>query len=196
MAKQPKKSAKPKKKVAKSKPAASTKKAKKPTAAKKPAKAAKPKAGKTTAKAKKTPKKPTKPTTGVKPLLSGGPPSGGGLMMMGGGGGDATPQITSPAANANITAGANLQVNVNTNRADLRYILTVSDVTPQPPPPAPPLPPVMPVNLNATPTGNDFSFNVAGTTFVAGHNYRLRVFVDPQDGGTPPHSEHVINVNA
>jgi hypothetical protein len=159
----------------------------------------------------KKPKKPHGPTAGMLPL-DGMPlpqlpeppeppeqPGPGTIPIPGGAGGaSATPQITAPLANANVVAGADLTVDVNTNRADLRYILEVRDVTPPSSPPGPmpaPIALAAPVMFNATPTGNDFSFNVPGNNLSANRNYRLRVFVDPLDGFTPPHADFPLPVN-
>jgi hypothetical protein len=122
------------------------------------------------------------------------------------GGMPAAPQITAPPAGAQIPAGANLEVDVTTNRPDLSYIVELTDITPPPPAPFPgpigpgggPLPPPMPLPIpfNVTPMGNNFSVIIPGSNFVSGHTYSIRVYVDPADGATPPNADCTINVTA
>ncbi len=206
MAKQPKKPSKtvkaaPKKATAKgatsSKPKAAPAKmapAKAPATAK-PKAAAKTKA-KTTAKPNTAakPKSTAKPKTAkprttkkaVAPAIASVHPQDGG------GGQPANPRITEPLAGSTVTAGANLQVNANTNRPDLNYIIQLTDVTP---PPAPPPVPAMPFQLPVTPTGTDFGGTIPGANLAPGRVYQIRVFVAPASGGTPPNLDQTITVN-
>jgi len=104
----------------------------------------------------------------------------------------ADPQIITPLANAMVPAGVNLFVDMTTNRGDFGYILQVLDTTPVPagmlPPPA--------VQFIISPGANNFSVNVPGGMLIAGHTYRLRVFVNPANDLTPPQLDFVINISA
>ena len=97
----------------------------------------------------------------------------------------ASPVIVQPYAGAYAEPGFNLRIVVSTNRPDLRYIITVTDVTD-------PLNPGAPQALNI-PAPIDhlstqlFAADLPGAWFVADHRYQIRVSVDPNDGATPPH---------
>lgn len=108
-------------------------------------------------------------------------------------GAPADPEIISPLANAMVPAGLNLFVDLTTDRGDLGYILEVLDTTPLP---AGVLPPPAVQFIVPAPGANNFSVNVPGAMLVGGHTYRLRVFVNPANGLTPPHLDFVINITA
>jgi hypothetical protein len=108
------------------------------------------------------------------------------------GGATATPRITDPLAGATVAAGTNLQVDVSTNRGDLGYIVELLDITPS----TTPMPmPAMPVtNVVAGPAGNNFSTTFTGFNLVAGHQYRIRVSVDPAFRAQV--QDHILTVTA
>ena len=206
MAKQPKKKPAPAKKPAKKKPAKAA--AKKPSKPKKPA-TSKPAATKKPAalvamsakpvkKSKKAPKPKLEETAAVMalietddPALPPPPPPDPGTMPMGGGAGGAAamPNITAPQAGG-VPAGMDLLISAMTNRGDLRYIIELRDNA------LPPAMPAPPVQLNvAAPGANPITGTFLAANIVASRAYRVRVFVDPGDGLTPPHTDAVVFVN-
>src|SRR5205823_9456142 len=123
-------------------------------------------------------------------LGNGVAPDYNGVTITDANGDPATPRIQQPQANSPIASGQNLFVLVWTNRGDLGYIVVVTDITPPPPPPAPPPPVMAPVPLTIPPPGGSyFAAEFLGSNFVANHVYRIRVYVDPAFGATPPHMD-------
>jgi hypothetical protein len=80
-----------------------------------------------------------------------------------------------------------LFVLVTTNRSDLRYKLELRDTL------------NLAVLLFEFPIPAPHPFTNFGAYFpgyllVPDHDYRIRVYVNPADGGTPPHSDDVVYV--
>ncbi|MBP3954981.1 hypothetical protein J8F10_06760 [Gemmata sp. G18] len=98
----------------------------------------------------------------------------------------ATPRITAPLANAFVLSGADLTVTVTTNRSDLRYKVVFTPI------PAPPGPTTTSIPANG---GGGFTLVIPGASLQPNCVYEIHVFVDPADGGTPPHLDHAINVH-
>jgi hypothetical protein len=80
-------------------------------------------------------------------------------------------------------------VTVETNRGDFGYILQLSDITPGV------VRPGLPLAVPA-PSGSPFTVVIPGGSLVAGHSYRIRVFVSPANGLTPPNMDSICNVTA
>lgn len=100
---------------------------------------------------------------------------------------DAEPKITTPSLGA-VTAGANLTVEVTTNRTDLSYIVTVTDITP-------PSRNVLVRTFNVTaPVTDPFTVTIPGTDLPSGCVFRIYVRVDPTAGSTPPHDDYFVIV--
>jgi hypothetical protein len=113
-------------------------------------------------------------------------------IMVGIGQAVAAPQFVQPTSGFFATPGADLRVLVSTLRPDLRYIITVTDVTDPQNPGAP-----QQINIPA-PIGSGssmlFAADVPGAWLVLGHKYQIRVFVDPADGLTPPHHDAAVDI--
>jgi hypothetical protein len=167
----------------------STKKSAKAAKPKKPAKAAP--VAKAPITQPKLPKKPTKGAPSRQLLAAAGTTDTPDTVepLRKAAGASATPQIAAPLAGDTVPAGVDLQVDVDTNRGDLGYIVELLDVTPSP---------VAALAMQtsvAAPAGNNFSVTFPASRLAPDRQYRLRVFVDPAFGGTPPHQDHVIDIN-
>ncbi|AMV26494.1 hypothetical protein VT84_18995 [Gemmata sp. SH-PL17] len=125
--------------------------------------------------------KPTKQNKQLTPLLAAGQSPGGVA---------AAPHIINPFANSFVPPGVDLTVNITTNRGDLRYKVTFTDLTP--PPPAPPAPLTTNIPANG---GAGFTLVIPGANLQTNRVYEIFVFVDPADGASPPHLDHTINVH-
>jgi hypothetical protein len=94
----------------------------------------------------------------------------------------AAPVILTPTANSYVLPGVDLFVQCQTNRPDLSYIVTLTDVTVGAPGPLPP--PSM--RMVPAPSGFNFGVIFPGATLQPNHVYRLRVFAG--GGGGLDHS--------
>lgn len=179
-----------------------TKPAKKKPAKTAPAKAAtsaKPKKKPATSKAPAGKKKSTKPKSAPKPTRAAAAVAVSLIESSettlffstdagGGGGAPAAPVIIAPQAGALVPVNTDLPVSAGTNRGDLRYIVELIDfnVGPQP---------VASINVPA-PGQNPINATFVGANFIATHQYRIRVFVDPVDGPTPPNTDFAVFVSS
>jgi hypothetical protein len=113
-----------------------------------------------------------------------------GLMMPGQA--VAAPQFMQPPSGFFATPGADLRVVVSTLRPDLRYIITVTEITDPQNPGAPEQIDIPAPITNGSPML--FAAGIPGAWLVLGCRYQIRVFVNPLDGQTPPHHDAAVDI--
>ena len=85
----------------------------------------------------------------------------------------AEPEIASPVR-GNVAAGRDLEVKIFTNRTDLNYTVTLTDLTP---------PAAAPVVISVAPPGTSpFLVTIPAANIVVGHQYQIVVAVNPPAG--------------